>query len=516
MQIEDHASAVIGESARFSDISVHDITTATHAANAQVSEDAAAISETNAGDAAAGAVFNRDVTAMILGSESFTNPIFANWGNTWPDGTTSVNELSGSVTKSTSGKYGNAIDLVTAANPIINQPNMKFRSTEADLIIRDSGDADSNVGLALICEFENRAGTWDNGGGIQVHWVSGGTGGTDATAEYLFDDYRNSAQQFEDVVMDVVAIKPDAYVAGSAAGYIDIIFFATSNINGKTRAEATWRIHRLSVRDLSANSESTLTQTALSDIAGNSEASFVMRAKAGEAVGTMETVATNNAATGIAESQITLQADDIIFKGDVLVGGDIKSEGFVTGVTGMHFDLENDTLEIQNLIARTAIIDGAVSDGGIYSSYSAPAHLDDNTSLGSFTLGAFTTGSFWHLAYSCNIRHHSQSYGTYVPKTNQTPKTIMGTRVRFQYRTKTSGSWNSWVLLVQSAKSNSASTWRTVNGVFDLQGVYEDVQIRVLVEEDLYSFADVTGNFSGNTNYNNIDNNSYVARALVR
>lgn len=157
-----------------------------------------------------------------------------------------------------------------------------------------------------------------------------------------------------------------------------------------------------------------------------------------------------------------------------------------------------------------------MSNGGVYTSYPTATQLTGT--VGNFNLGAWALTEFWQIAYRVSYRHHSKSWGSYASKLNETPWTLYGSRVLFQYRTKTSGTWSSWQTIYTSGNSTSTTAWSTAQRVFSLQGVYDDVQVRTYAETVVVStgidYADTSS--TPDINYNNIQDNSYVARALVR
>jgi hypothetical protein len=202
-------------------------------------------------------------------------------------------------------------------------------------------------------------------------------------------------------------------------------------------------------------------------------------------------------------------------KAGQVITSTLRSNNYVAGTSGFSLN-EDGTLEIQNLIARDAIVDGAVSDGGVYTSYTSPVQLNNGTDCGQLTLGAWQLGQFWNLAYRVNYRHHSKVYTSYSAVEDQTTFQLFATRVKFQYRTKTGTTWSSWNTLETSGWSTSDTTWSLAEGVHALQGIYDDVQQRIAVEVVNISISVEPGQHSGTVNYLNIQNNSYVGKAIVK
>ena len=331
-----------------------------HAANASVSDNNAAISATNAGDAASGAIAARDVAARIYGGEAFSNPILAGWPGTYPDGFTNASVSEGAISK-VSGKYGNALRLVNTTNPpTTNKPYIQLRNTTAEVTLPD---ADTCTGLAMTVELSKVSGYWANGGCVRIQWYAG-TGGASASVYFFFVDFAGGRANGEVFPMEIVALRPDSYVAGTTAGEVRVFFYATSTLSGHTRQNGKFDIHRVSIRELTNAASTTLVQKAITDLKGNAAASFVLRAKAGGATGAVEIVAADDPVNGAA-SKVSLSADEIELAGDVLTSGNITSTNYAENgsgnpTAGYKLGLDG-TIKAREVIATNALQNNAVT-----------------------------------------------------------------------------------------------------------------------------------------------------------
>ena len=333
---------------------------ASHASNASVSENIAAVSATNAGDAASGAIAARDVAARIYGGEAFSNPILEDWSGTYPDGFTNASVSEGSISKVT-GKYGNALRLVnTSSPPTTNRPYIQLRDTTTEVTLPS---ADTCTGIAMTVELSKVSGYWANGGCVRIQWLAG-SGGTSASTYFFFEDFAGGRANGDVFPMEIVALRPDSYVAGTTAGEVRIFFYATSTFSGHTRQNGKFDIHRVSIRELTNAAHTSFVQKAITDLQGNAAASFVLRAKAGGAIGAVEIVAADDALGGAA-SKVLLTANEIELAGDVLTSGNITSTNYAENgsgnpTAGYKLGLDG-TIKAREVIATNALQNNAVT-----------------------------------------------------------------------------------------------------------------------------------------------------------
>lgn len=282
---------------------------------AAISESSAVAAAANANTAAVGAQFSRDVAAQVYSSESFSNSIFAKWDDTEPDGVEFV-VPEGSITKSTSGKYGNAIRMQAASTPTDNRPYFNIDSTSSESTFTD---AESCRGVHITAEINRILGTLDNGSCVRVAWIPGGTGGTTASVVLVFQDFAAGVLNGERFVVDRTVMRPDSYVAGSEEGYVRVQIFATSEFDGKTRAPITFEVERFGIRQVGIGADASITQSALADLEGNAAASLTLRARAGGATGEVEVVAANDAEAGSAVSGVKVSANTFNIIGNLTI-----------------------------------------------------------------------------------------------------------------------------------------------------------------------------------------------------
>jgi hypothetical protein len=192
--------------------------------------------------------------------------------------------------------------------------------------------------------------------------------------------------------------------------------------------------------------------------------------------------------------------------------GDLRSDNFSAGLSGWRIDKVGNA-EFNQLIVRDSIVDGAVSNGGNHASQVSPATKGNGAGLGALTLGAFSQGEFWQIAARLKYRMHSRVDTSYtsgkVGFIGQRDE--LYTQPRLQWRIKAAGVWGAWSVLEDFPIATTAS-WIEHDTVISKQGVYQDVQIRILIN---LITQNVAGQVSSVT-YTNVHETSYVARALVR
>ena len=211
------------------------------------------------------------------------------------------------------------------------------------------------------------------------------------------------------------------------------------------------------------------------------------------------------------ESVIASNFKSTNFDGTI-AGGALTDSGSV----GFAMSSDGDFVA-NNLIARESVIVGAVSDGVTYGNLTAQM-LDHNDTVDpSTTLGVFTTGQFWQIAFNVKWRNRS-NWGVYYNNKGGEGYDIFWTitRLFLQIRYKESGTWSSWETEATTAWSSAGSTaWMEEEYVISKMGVYDDVDIRILVGTSA-TLSATSSTDPGTTNYNNVDDVSMVARALVR
>lgn len=325
---------------------------------AGISEVAAAQALSDAGDAAAGAVFARDVSAKLLGGGLVTNPIFIDPSNgnsvVAPDDFTVTANTGATMTREpVGGKYGACVEYDTGTDLSANRPNISFDTTDnPDALAASDVDA-----VEVELEIEMMVGAWGTAR-FDVQWY-GGAGGTSKSVQVFLADVIPSKNGKVQLV-GFLAERPAGYVAGA----VDVIrlryYGAVVSGGGYTSTSHTGRIHRMDFKTLSQSATALIQQKAITDIAGNAEASLVFRAKAGAALGAVEVVAWDDAGGVGSGSKVSLTGDEIEFDGMGVFKEGFKSDDYVAGSDGFWMKKDG-TLEINKLITGEAIVGGAVS-----------------------------------------------------------------------------------------------------------------------------------------------------------
>lgn len=148
-----------------------------------------------------------------------------------------------------------------------------------------------------------------------------------------------------------------------------------------------------------------------------------------------------------------------------IFGNDLKSSNYVTGTSGWRLS-HNGTLEIQNLIQRAAIVDGAVSDK-TQSVLLGPRDFTTtaNEVLLTHSVGAVAFGSILKRGIVFEARNVSSNRQV----------TLV-----FQIRRKYAGVWDAWEQLTSWVLGSSNSAWGLYTSSATLAGAYDDVEYRLL------------------------------------
>lgn len=485
----------------------------TSAGQASVSESAAAVSATTANDAAAAASSHSGVAAQMTSSPSFTNPIFLDWSGTYPAGFTNQSVSEGAINK-VSGDYGNALQMDSAGTPTGNLPYIQIRNTSAECKLRNADDC---LGVEISAEIIKRGGQWASGACIRVRWKSGGTGGNDVSDYMFLEDFRSNEVSGDSLLMEKIVMRPDNYVPGDADGVVQVQLHACSNFDGKTRANMKWDLQRISLKEVTSASSAYIQQTAVTDLQGNAAASLVFRAKAGGGSGAVEIVAANDAEGGTA-SQVNISADEMLFTdGVAMFGGDLQSTGYVANTSGWQISA-NGAAEFKSLATREWLVDGAASEFGLKENYVTAAHKGSSVGLGSLNLGVIHPTAFWQVAFATKFRASYKVHGAYNQKELQTPVWEYSTRILYQYRVKNSGSWGSWITVHTTGYNTSPTSWAQAKYVMSINDDADDMQVRAYAEIAQTNFYNSPGDSSstGTVTYNNVFENTYIGRSLIR
>jgi hypothetical protein len=202
-----------------------------------------------------------------------------------------------------------------------------------------------------------------------------------------------------------------------------------------------------------------------------------------------------------------LQSDD--FNGAINSSGDITDNGTVGWAAS-----KGGGMVLNDLVVREWVQIGAVSDGATYTRASTIAK-DNGAVLTTQTLGPWELGQFWQIAWQIDLRPRSKSSTYYSNKGGNGYNIVVNrTRAKLQIRTKSSGTWSGWSTLATTAYAATPGTWATTEDVFSKMGSYDDVQVRIYMETASSSTTSPID--GGNSTYNNVDDVSFVAKAVVR
>lgn len=471
-----------------------------HSVAAGVSETAAVTAASEAQDAAAGAVFARDVAARVMGGGAisgdesiFLNGVQQGGVNKWTHSNGNTTTVDGS--KLSGGAYGGYWEYSTGASPA-GKPFLYRNMTKYD----DIPDASKARYIEVEMDLEMVSGTWGSAR-IVIQWY--GDANYSDTA-YIADQLASQNGKIQQ--LKLVFERPENFSSGSELNDIRFVYYGSDNSADDN--DHTARIHRVQCRTVSKAANALIQQKAVVDLQGNAEASLVFRAKAGGATGAVEIVAASNAA-GAAASKVSLTGDEIGFNGLSVFDGALQSGNFSSGAAGWLID-ESGNAEFNNLVVRDWVQVGAVSDGATFVDDVARTKGND-TYVGNVSLGAFELGQFWQIAVRFRCRTRGKRTYSTGPNKDGEPTSATDwytTRVIFQMREKSGGVWGAWKSEYDTLYTPSNTTWQDHEYIASKQGVFENVQLRLRVYLSAAS--------GWVTSYTNIDDVSIVARALVR
>lgn len=193
--------------------------------------------------------------------------------------------------------------------------------------------------------------------------------------------------------------------------------------------------------------------------------------------------------------------------------GPLKSSNFSTLSAGWQITAAGDA-EFNNLINRSDIVDGAVSNGGVIVNAASPTHYANGTYVTSYDFGATTSSEIWQFGVSVSMRH--AFVGEYYSGKDQTPYwSGRYLEVQPQWRLKEGGVWGSWTSLGPVLNSNSYTVWRTQTASTLVFGEFEGVEFRLYVSHRMNIGLAAPG-YTSAVNILNLKNVNYVGRALVK
>ncbi|KJZ22292.1 hypothetical protein TW79_18870 [Tritonibacter mobilis] len=271
-----------------------------------------------AGSASAAAIVEGVVT-KTMSSENFSNPVLKDWNNSinMPEGFGDERINSGNrYFSKVAGKYYNALQFVVLDqnDGHANRPYCRIDSSlnhELELPSANKLDA-----LRVTLEVEKISGDW-GGACSRVSWIRADDGGTNAHQYYYFEDNLSD----ENGVIQTVEFemtKPNGFNPGTNpnSSYLALYFFGTGNYGGKQDLPVKWKLHRVSVKQITQGASTQISQKAISDIEGNQSAAIVMRASTSNSA-LLELTSLTDAETGGSITAARIAAESILLDGSV-------------------------------------------------------------------------------------------------------------------------------------------------------------------------------------------------------
>lgn len=307
----------------------------------------AATSATEADSSASAAAIVEGVVTKTLGSENFSNPVLKDWNNSinMPEGFGDNQIDAGNrYFSKVSGKYYNALQFVVLDqnNGSANRPYCRIDSKfhpELELPAANQLDA-----VRVTLEVEKISGDW-GGSCARFSWIRGESSGVNGHRYYYFEDNLSD----ENGVIQTVEFetnKPENFDPGAIdpdASYLALYFFGTGNYGGKQDLPVKWKLHRVSVKQITKGASTQISQKAISDLEGNQSAAVILRASTSNSA-VLELSSLTDAASGGSVTAARISADDIILNGSVrasLLNIDEalhindRSGSFIFGKTGL-------------------------------------------------------------------------------------------------------------------------------------------------------------------------------------
>lgn len=157
-------------------------------------------------------------------------------------------------------------------------------------------------------------------------------------------------------------------------------------------------------------------------------------------------------------------------QGMAAFGGSLQSLNYVPGTSGWMLN-QTGTLEIQNLIERDALVDGAVTDRNLIrvsAAQNLPSQNDGTVTFATLALGAIGDES---------IRLRSVKFEA---RKNWSGGTVT---INFDIRRMESGVWGSWETLSSWSFSTLTTAWDQKVSSGNLAGTYDDVEYRLTASQ---------------------------------
>ncbi|KEJ93991.1 Putative phage tail protein [Pseudosulfitobacter pseudonitzschiae] len=281
--------------------------------------------------------------------------------------------------------------------------------------------------------------------------------------------------------------------------------------------------------------------TAIADLEGNASAGYLIKAQAGDEVSLLELIAADGSEGSVSIAKIS--AASILLDGSVtaahvsvssfaaaglaVFGGTLRSSTFNGAINGSGAITDpgsqgwaitkEGNAAFTNLISRSDLVVGSVSDGSALLLYATPVvklHFERATAN---SLGVWTQDNFWTLAWAASYRHYESRSVYSGGKGDITTYYTDRTSVIFRYRLKIAGVWGAWVNYSQSGWSASFTTWQTHTATEVLLGNYDDVELDVLIAHNEISQPSNPSYWGGSAfTQPNIKDVALIGKAIAR
>ena len=163
-------------------------------------------------------------------------------------------------------------------------------------------------------------------------------------------------------------------------------------------------------------------------------------------------------------------------------GGAIQSDDFVAGSSGWRIG-QDGSMEVQSLVTRDWIVEGALSDGVDVEAVGGTHAIDDQVVIAA-PIGEMRRGQLWHVSFQGFLRSAGRTV-TYS-NTNSDGTDFYDIRqyetlVLIQYRGQVDGVWQDWITVFNSNFVGGAGT--TVSSVSHILGDFENAEVQAVIKE---------------------------------
>lgn len=296
-----------------------------------------------------------EVSVRAFGNGMSGNPVFEAWSGTLPDGVGVSSTGAGTITKASSARFGNAIEIDTGLAPTTETLAALWNFSNSVHF----GQPPAAVERALVTlDVELVSGDW-NGFAVQLFW----RGDTNGFVNTMLDGGQLSPQTGIVQRVEIYVDRPDTWVQGGADDIVGRIRATTEG--GLGLSEKVVRVHRFDVEPVLASSRAGILQQVKIDQQVQ-QARILLEAVAGAAAGEFELIAVDDGSEF--GSQMILTADRFLFRGgsalfdsDFEVTGDLLAAGVVSG-----FETSNHSFFT---VAAGSLVATSLSLGAVESEY---------------------------------------------------------------------------------------------------------------------------------------------------